>query len=38
MLRKASLPLAISLALVSQSAFAEGYKLFEQSVSAAGNA
>jgi long-chain fatty acid transport protein len=38
MLRKASLPMAISLALVSQSAFAEGYKLFEQSVSAAGNA
>lgn len=38
MLRKASLPLAISLALLSQSALAEGYKLFEQSVSAAGNA
>lgn len=38
MLRKASFPLTISLALLSQSAFAEGYKLFEQSVSAAGNA
>jgi long-chain fatty acid transport protein len=38
MLRKASLALAISLALVSQTAVAEGYKLFEQSVSAAGNA
>lgn len=38
MLRKASLPLAVGLALVSQSTLAEGYKLFEQSVSAAGNA
>lgn len=38
MLRKASLPLAVAIALCSASAAAEGYKLLEQSVSAAGNA
>jgi len=38
MLQKASVASAIALALCSQNLAAEGFKLFEQSVSAAGNA
>ncbi|MDX3774133.1 outer membrane protein transport protein [Chromatiaceae bacterium AAb-1] len=38
MLRKSSICMAIAAALTCQQAFAEGYKLFEQSVSSMGNA